>query len=987
MGDASTTHRTADGSEHPPTSSLAGHDSRICAASTRSSLGNCEPASKRRKVELEDSSGVTPEQPHSFGHSVNGGSSRNHFGHQYICGDVTFNQAQERHGPLAELSSSGAVLEALKFEEMDVRYATVRAAHAKTCRWLFGKQEYIDWRDPDLRSQNGGFLWIKGKPGSGKSTLMKCAVDDASKRWPEHHIIHFFFNARGSVVERSSAGMYRSLLVQLLEKVPRLQDVLTSLNVPRLQPQNWPLETFKNLILQLICNLGEEKAVCYIDALDECDENEVRDMVEFFEALGETTTEAKLNFHVCFSSRHYPNITIDKKVELDLDVQKEHDQDIRDYVKGKLKVNNTKLRAELAQSIQDRAFGVFLWVVLVVLILNKDDGKGHAHKLRSRLDQIPSGLEELFADVLKRGIEEDPYLVLTLQWILFAKRPLRLQELYAVAVDTVDNGRATPMDTREIDADDMKRFVLNSSKGLAEPTKGKTPTVQFIHESVREFLLATGLQSLVPDCHDLMVSTQKRLAMCCMQYISLDVIEALDIGVFMCKHPKARDKANSEEAQDLRSHAKRNFPFLEYSIDSIFHHMNDAYAKEAVSIEPDTSALLRHWVTLHNLVERYQTRRYADNISGACLFTAKRAHGLLRRHLETVNVARELNLRTRSGSVMFEKPLAVAIKHGDLISAQLLVDHGSDGQNLGQLLDSEATEGNFEAVKILLKAGAATRNLSQAALGRIFKEDQREIVDTLLTQWVVKRPSNYVFGCIFEASCEADNTHALSGILKTWSKVEPYRTWSQPILGGAGSLLSQQWTPFYLGVRTACEFGSENVLRMLLSAQDRTLESPCEQRVFAAGFKIAREAAHGSFIRLALEWPTLRPFLREECRRILSAQIKADDHTLARLLVDTKGQESPTGTRLVADELQLAIAAENMSSVDALLEVLRDFQIAVTVASRLGRDDDHIQLRGALAQDGVLVKVLDFDSMPDVIGEIRTTSNIRIRVNINDVRR
>lgn len=43
------------------------------------------------------------------------------------------------------------------------------------------------------------------------------------------------------------------------------------------------------------------------------------------------------------------------------------------------------------------------------------------------------------------------------------------------------------IDLEEIDDEDMEKYMLSSSKGLAELTKLKSPTVQFIHESVRDF--------------------------------------------------------------------------------------------------------------------------------------------------------------------------------------------------------------------------------------------------------------------------------------------------------------------------------------------------------------------------------------------------------------------------------------------------------------------------------------------------------------------
>jgi adenylylsulfate kinase-like enzyme len=52
----------------------------------------------------------------------------------------------------------------------------IKNAHAKTCSWLIRKPEYLDWLNPSKLSQHHGFLWIKGKPGAGKSTVMKFAL-------------------------------------------------------------------------------------------------------------------------------------------------------------------------------------------------------------------------------------------------------------------------------------------------------------------------------------------------------------------------------------------------------------------------------------------------------------------------------------------------------------------------------------------------------------------------------------------------------------------------------------------------------------------------------------------------------------------------------------------------------------------------------------------------------------------------------------------
>lgn len=82
-------------------------------------------------------------------------------------------------------------------------------------------------------------------------------------------------------------------------------------------------------------------------------------------------------------------------------------------------------------------------------------------------------------------------MLLCIQWVLFAKGPLKAEELYYAVLSGMDPG-VDWFKSSDITEDDARRFVLDSSKGLAELTASsnkEAETVQFIHESVRDFLL------------------------------------------------------------------------------------------------------------------------------------------------------------------------------------------------------------------------------------------------------------------------------------------------------------------------------------------------------------------------------------------------------------------------------------------------------------------------------------------------------------------
>lgn len=519
------------------------------------------------------------------------------------------------------------LIESLRYQAIDARYATIKTAHTRTCRWLLKKSEYQDWLDVNKTPDHHGFLWVRGKPGSGKSTLMKFAVGNARKSASET-VISFFFNARGEDLEKSTLGMYRYLLYQILKAIPDLQIVLNRLGSTVAQESlGWEEDDLQSLFEAAIKSLGKHRLTCFIDALDECEEGQIRDLVTFLERLGQFAISSQIHFHVYLSSRHYPYISIKNGVQLTLEGQEGHDQDITRYLSSELKAGRGEQIEAIREEILKRSSGIFLWVALVVQILNKEYDHGRVHALRRRLKEIPDGLDKLFEDILTRDQENLGELVLCLQWILYAKRPLKRDEIYHAILFGTDPEALSLSNSEEITAQDMERFVLSCSKGLAEITKSKSQTVQFIHESVRDFLLAkNGFNKLRTELRlDL---SHERLKQCCHDYTRIDTSAYLPPIMNL-------PVASSEEAKSLRKLVSKNLPFLEYAVRNMLYHADVADGQGISQKTFLKQFALSNWIRLDNLFEKYQIRRHTSNASLTYIVAEKNFVNLIQIQIES----------------------------------------------------------------------------------------------------------------------------------------------------------------------------------------------------------------------------------------------------------------------------------------------------------------------------------------------------------------
>ena len=124
-------------------------------------------------------------------------------------------------------------------------------------------------------SLDRGHLWVKEKPGSDKSTLMKAAFHSAQhkKSLATTGVTCSFFNARGGELERSQLGRFRSLLYQLLSQDSDCLSQFMVLYQTKDKDQGkrvqWNEGELNSFLYSICTKRRNRQTFTFIDAIDE----------------------------------------------------------------------------------------------------------------------------------------------------------------------------------------------------------------------------------------------------------------------------------------------------------------------------------------------------------------------------------------------------------------------------------------------------------------------------------------------------------------------------------------------------------------------------------------------------------------------------------------------------------------------------------------------------------------------------------------------
>ncbi|KAI1505034.1 hypothetical protein F5X99DRAFT_431139 [Biscogniauxia marginata] len=434
-------------------------------------------------------------------------------------------------------SRQSVFLNALKVEGMHDRFTDVEVAHAKTFEWLIeepvntGEDEdgtlsqILDNTGNLLRAQSyplsedfrrlanaefvnwlrygHGIFHVSGKPGAGKSTLMKFLCRNPKtmeylKEWSNGKQLIFaqaFFWRLGRKDQKSLHGLLRSLLYQVLSESPEL--------IPKAFPAEWArsestpaidfnlkdvIHTFESMMSDTAI-FEEHKLMFFIDGLDEY-EGPHTEIVDRFLAWTKLHHE---NIKICVSSREWNEFRVRFQECPKLRLHECTQEDITRVVKDKLHTQreystpvNKEDLARLIKEIVRKAEGVFIWVRLVLVAVNEgildgDDASG----LNTRKPDRRKAFESLRMTQFVLGRDWEAPLLR--HWVLNLPTPTESQN-------------------KEVNLGITQRQIYGRCKGFLEvcqPRFGRSSyeggDVRFMHSTAHEFLSKPDIKQAIDD--------------------------------------------------------------------------------------------------------------------------------------------------------------------------------------------------------------------------------------------------------------------------------------------------------------------------------------------------------------------------------------------------------------------------------------------------------------------------------------------------------
>ena len=493
----------------------------------------------------------------------------------------------------------------------------------------------------DWLSSSEGLFWIYGKPGSGKSTLMDYlahnsrVVSNLQKYSPvKWKVLRFFFDFRkGKGVTNSFEGLLRSLLYQLIKKMPKI-DVRGLDDNEEDSISGWPEHRLRNALRRSL--ESTKNGVCIlVDGLDEY-EGSFLTLVPFLQSLATSNGSEKFPIKICISSRPEPVLSQYLQQLPQLSMSDHNSSGIRSYCS--LTIDEIKLvvleglyTSRISQLIAERAEGVFLWDRFELEELVQGYSSGDTvEEILKRLNSIPDSLEQIFDRML--GRVEPPAkkeCMVMLQLVRFARSPLSLQEHYAATkfamgrdlfvIEPADGDKDSG--TMPNMYNTYAKRIRARSVGLIELVNGTE--ARLIHRSVSTYMDQKGWQLLGESQSYNWAKHQSWYVGICTRYfhrllLHLNPENSTSQGSW---HDWFRPDGGLHGRWGVKKHeVKASYPFTTYSARWIFEHARSLEG-QGVSSYP-----LLHGFLTEQLVGLHMSCATEEQKSGpcwACYFSCK----------------------------------------------------------------------------------------------------------------------------------------------------------------------------------------------------------------------------------------------------------------------------------------------------------------------------------------------------------------------------
>ncbi|KAL2816085.1 hypothetical protein BJX63DRAFT_388241 [Aspergillus granulosus] len=435
---------------------------------------------------------------------------------------------------------------------------------------MFENNDLATWYRGDDMDVHHGLIWIKGKPGSGKTSFLKHAFCRCTGEGQADgvSVAGFFSQSKDQDHRWNQPDLFRALVYQLL--LTSNDDFLafTRMFDAKINDAEknvkWSEEELRAFLTATFSKPRRYRTIFFVDGLDECKGLGMRELALFFSELTTTAYQANAKLSVCLSSREFPRVSVGQCPEILID--RFNADEIQRYLHRKLTAagfSGNEQWSRLAAAIIDKSEGVFLWVAIVLdnLLKSWDDGLRFWY-LERELQDIPRELERLYERILSTIDGEDINITIRFfYWVILSTKRLRLLEWHHILAWIRDEPPSSLKEWRESDYFtetewQLERQIQKISRGLVEvkskriqldiadknstcgdagsldSEEGETRTVQVIHSSVAEFFLSgTGFRmlgaSVSENSEHLLGSGHISILFSCLDYITIPELDVL----------------------------------------------------------------------------------------------------------------------------------------------------------------------------------------------------------------------------------------------------------------------------------------------------------------------------------------------------------------------------------------------------------------------------------------------------------------------------